>query len=70
VLAALVVTTATGAAAAIGALLAGRGLPGLGLALAVVAAGCLALLADRRARAALGAVRSQLKPAPTRENAS
>jgi len=69
VVVALAVTGATGVAAAIGALVAGRGLPGLGIALAVVAAGCLALLADRRARAALVSVRSQLKPAPTRENA-
>lgn len=70
VVSALVVTAATGAAAALGALLAGRGLPGLGVALAIVAAGCLALLADRRVRAALVSVRSQLKPAPTRGNAS
>lgn len=63
VVSALAVTGATGVAAAIGALVAGRGLPGLAVALGIVAAGCLALLADRRVRAALATVRHQLKPA-------
>ncbi|GGQ55920.1 lipopolysaccharide biosynthesis protein [Couchioplanes azureus] len=62
---ALAVTAATGAAAVIGTLVAGRGLPGLAVALGVLAAGAAALLTDRRARAALASVRTQLKPART-----
>ncbi|GAA2476715.1 lipopolysaccharide biosynthesis protein [Winogradskya humida] len=52
---------ATGAAALIGTLVAGRGLGGLAVALAVIVAGCLALLADGRVRAALKTVRTQLR---------
>ncbi|MEV8508190.1 lipopolysaccharide biosynthesis protein [Actinoplanes sp. NPDC051475] len=63
VVSALAVTGATGVAAAIGTLVAGRGLPGLAVALGLVAAGCLAMLADRRVRAAIAAIRHQLKPA-------
>ncbi|MFI5491405.1 polysaccharide biosynthesis C-terminal domain-containing protein [Actinoplanes sp. NPDC051859] len=59
---ALAVTAATGAAAAIGTLIAGRGLPGLAVALGIVAVSALALLSDRRIRAAVAAVRHQLKP--------
>jgi O-antigen/teichoic acid export membrane protein len=61
---------ATGAAAVIGVLVAGRELPGLAVALGVLAAGCLALLADRRVRAALTNVRTQLRPARTQEVSS
>ncbi|MEV4636835.1 polysaccharide biosynthesis C-terminal domain-containing protein [Actinoplanes sp. NPDC049548] len=54
--------TATGVAAAIGIGAGGRGPAGLVVALGVILLGCLALLADRRVRALLGAVRSQLRP--------
>jgi O-antigen/teichoic acid export membrane protein len=50
---AVAVTTATGVAALIGTLAAGRGLPGLSVALGLVAAGCLASLGDARVRIAL-----------------
>ncbi|MEV6595647.1 polysaccharide biosynthesis C-terminal domain-containing protein [Actinoplanes sp. NPDC051346] len=62
VVSALAVTAATGAAAATGVLVAGRGLTGLAVALAIVAVGAAALLADRRVRAALASVRHQLRP--------
>ncbi|GAA2541825.1 hypothetical protein GCM10010435_06700 [Winogradskya consettensis] len=52
---------ATGAAALIGTMVAGRGSGGLAVALAVIVAGCLALLADGRVRAALKTVRTQLR---------
>jgi hypothetical protein len=57
---------ATGVAAVIGVLVAGRELPGLAVTLGVLAAGCLALLADRRVRAALKNVRTQLRPTHNR----
>lgn len=58
------VTAATGVAALIGALVAGRGVGGLAIALGIVAAGCLAALADRRVRAALHRARRDLRPSP------
>jgi O-antigen/teichoic acid export membrane protein len=70
VLAAGVAIAATGAAAGTGVLIAGRGLPGLAVTLGVIAAAGLAALADRRVRAALHNVRTQLRPAPTQEVSS
>lgn len=67
VLCAAATVAATGAAAGIGILVAGRELPGLAVCLGVIAAGLLALLADRRVRAALGNVRTQLRPQPTNQ---
>jgi O-antigen/teichoic acid export membrane protein len=63
-LSALAVSAATGLAAVIGTLVAGRELPGLAVTLGLMLAGCLALLADRRVRAVLKTVRGQLRPAP------
>ncbi|PRY22820.1 lipopolysaccharide biosynthesis protein [Pseudosporangium ferrugineum] len=60
---ALAVSAATGAAALTGTLIAGRGLPGLAIALALLAAGALALLADRRVRRALARLNPKEKPA-------
>ena len=60
--AAVAVVTATGLAALIGVLAAGRGLVGLATALGVLTAGCLGLLLDQRVRAGLaGLLRSVRK---------
>ncbi|GAA3351817.1 hypothetical protein GCM10020358_82930 [Amorphoplanes nipponensis] len=67
VLSAGAAVAATGAAAGTGVLLAGRGLPGLAVTLGLLAAAGLAALADRRVRAALKTIRTQLRPAPTQE---
>jgi O-antigen/teichoic acid export membrane protein len=62
-----VVSIAAGAACLVGVLVAGRGLPGLATTLAVLAVGALALLSNGRVRAAVGNVRSQLRPAHNQE---
>jgi O-antigen/teichoic acid export membrane protein len=64
ILPAAVVTAGTGLACAVGALTAGRQLPGLAVALGVLLVAALALLGNGRVRAALRDVRSQLRPAP------
>jgi O-antigen/teichoic acid export membrane protein len=51
----------TGVAAAAGVAAAGRGVSGLAVALALLAAGCLAALGSRRVRAALAGVRNNLR---------
>jgi O-antigen/teichoic acid export membrane protein len=65
--AAAAVTAGTGVACTVGAAVAGRGLPGLAVALGVLVAAGLALLGDGRVRAAVKDVRSQLRPASTQE---
>ena len=59
--AAAAVVAATGSAALIGVLAAGRGLGGLAIALSLLAAGCLGSLLDRRVRAALSTVLSNVR---------
>lgn len=57
------VVAGVGAAAAVGAAVAGRGLPGLAVTLGLIAAGALASSASRRVRAAVKDVRNGLRPA-------
>ncbi|HEX8628912.1 MAG TPA: polysaccharide biosynthesis C-terminal domain-containing protein [Catenuloplanes sp.] len=58
---ALAVAAGTGVACAVGVAVAGRGLPGLGVAWGVGAVGGAALLANRRVRATLGDLRHLLR---------
>jgi O-antigen/teichoic acid export membrane protein len=64
---AVATAAATGLAAAAGALLGGRGLLGLGIALVLLTLAGLASLASRRVRQALHSVRAQLRAAATQE---
>jgi O-antigen/teichoic acid export membrane protein len=59
----------TGGASTVAVVAAGRGVPGLAVALALLAAVCLAALADRRVRAAVTEFRSHLRPPPVPEEA-
>ena len=52
----------TGGCAVARVVVARRGVPGLAVALGLLAAGCLAALCDRRVRAALAGIRDQLRP--------
>jgi O-antigen/teichoic acid export membrane protein len=65
--AAAAVLASTGVACTVGAVVAGRGLPGLAVALGVLVVAGLALLGHGRVRAAVKDVRSQLRPTSTQE---